>query len=135
MELTLKRQPSSFFSTPGDLLIGDVWQCYTLEDIVRAPGVKVYGETAIPAGRYRVVWSWSPTFKCNMPELLDVPGFKGVRIHWGNWAKDTLGCLLVGLKRLPDMVGASRPAYAALLKKLVPAFQRGEEVWINVVDA
>lgn len=71
--------------------------CDILEDLARKPGVKVYGETAIPEGTYKVVLTPSPKFKRVLPLLLDVPGFTGIRIHEGNTAKDTHGCLIPGI--------------------------------------
>jgi len=72
---------------------------YCLEDTVRPNGVKVKGETAIPAGRYEVIVSMSNRFKRLMPELLDVENFSGIRIHGGNRSTDTEGCLLIGANR------------------------------------
>ena len=57
---------------------------------------KVKGQTAIPTGHYVINITYSPKYKRMMPLLLDVKGFSGIRIHSGNTAKDTEGCLLVG---------------------------------------
>lgn len=70
--------------------------------------VKVYGETAIPTGVYTVKMTYSPKYKRNMPEVLDVPGFSGIRIHSGNTAKDSLGCILLGRNTKVGMVTESR---------------------------
>jgi hypothetical protein len=67
---------------------------YTCEDRVRA--VKVYGQTAIPAGHYAVRMRVSPTWRRTMPYICGVRGFTNVMLHAGNDAGDTLGCILVG---------------------------------------
>ncbi len=79
----------------GDLFIDGEFFCHTLEDEKRADGKKVYGETAIPVGVYDIVLTVSNRFKRLMPLLLDVPMFKGIRIHGGNTSKDSHGCPLV----------------------------------------
>ena len=57
---------------------------------------KVYGETCIPYGTYKVVINKSPKFKRLMPRLLDVPHFDGILIHSGNTEKDSAGCIILG---------------------------------------
>lgn len=69
---------------------------------------KVYGETAIPAGTYQVRMTYSNRFKRIMPEVLNVPGFSGIRIHSGNTAKDSLGCILLGKNDKVGWVSNSR---------------------------
>lgn len=96
MQLYLIRNIYTQFSTIGDLLINHQIFCHTLEDVVRPLGApKVFGKTAIPAGRYQVVLTMSERFKRITPQLINVPGFTGVRIHGGNKPEDTEGCLLV----------------------------------------
>lgn len=85
----------------GEMLVDGKHFAYTLEDVSR--DVKVYGETAIPAGEYDVVVTMSTRFKKELPLLQDVVGFGGVRIHGGNTAKDTLGCILIGKDQYPAM--------------------------------
>ena len=141
MNLELRRHPSSANSTIGLLYIENVFECFTLEDIVReVPGEpieswKVPGKTAIPAGRYRITITPSMRFKRDLPLLNDVPGFKGVRIHTGNTSEDTEGCILVGDQMAADAVVQSRVAFAELFDKLKAALNNWEEVWMAVKPA
>lgn len=130
MELLLLREPSTRNATEGALYVRE---CFTLEDPVRAE--KIAGKTAIPAGRYRVIINRSQRFGKDLPLLLDVPGFTGVRIHAGNTSADTEGCVLIGQTQTsPDdnYIGASRAAMNALMPKLRAALARGEEVWLEI---
>ena len=128
MKLTLVREPSANERTFGVLFVDGVFECHTLEDVVRAE--KVAGVTAIPPGLYRVVVSWSPRFQKRLPLLENVPGFSGVRIHAGNSARDTEGCILPGLVRDGDRVLQSRTAFMRLFEKL----ERGP-AWLTIVSA
>ena len=69
-----------------------------------------------------------------MPELLDVPYFKYIRIHWGNDKEDTDGCILVGFNKVKGKVIKSKEAYKKLMELLEPAFKNGEEVYIYISD-
>ena len=135
MNLKLQRLPSNEDCTHGLLAIDGVCECYTLEDVVRE--TKIPGKTAIPAGKYRVVISWSIRFKRELPLLLDVPGFSGIRIHAGNTSADTEGCILVGQQRsrFGNTILNSRAALAPLQEKIQAALDAGEEVWIEVLPA
>jgi hypothetical protein len=125
-ELLLIRKWKTDKATVGELYLNGTFECFTLEDVVRPE--KIYGETAIPAGRYRVVFSMSPRFKQVLPLLWEVPNYTGVRIHAGNTAKDTEGCILVGQERGVNSVGKSRAALEALLAKL------SDPCWITITD-
>lgn len=131
MNLTLNREPSADGATIGELLIDDKHECWTLEDVVRPDGEKVPGKTAIPAGRYRVIITHSNRFNTPLPLLLAVPGFEGIRIHPGNTAVDTEGCILVGRTRDTAFVGESRLAFASLFDKIKAGCSAGE-VWITI---
>lgn len=132
MDIEIKRIYKGAEYTVGRLSIDGKYFCDTLEDTVRAPGVKVRGKTAVPAGRYRVVLTESPRFKRILPLLVDVPNFEGVRIHPGNTAKDTEGCLLVGFNQVKGKVVASRATFQKLFEKLWAADQAGEEIWTEI---
>lgn len=119
MELALKRKWLTPRSTIGELSIDGVFECFVLEDRYRPPPeVKVSRETCIPCGRYEVQVTYSPRFQRPLPLLLDVPGFSGVRIHPGNKASDTEGCLLPGLQRGADTVLQSKLAFDGLFLRL-----------------
>lgn len=117
--------------TIGRLSIDGLFQCYTLEDCVRS-GPKVPGQTAIPAGRYEVIVNQSVRFRRNLPLLLNVPGFSGVRIHAGNDAGDTEGCVLLGMKRDVDSVLDSRVALEMVQGKIQAAIAAKEPVWMEI---
>ncbi len=113
--------------------------CDTLEPTWRdyAYGAyKVKGRSAIPEGRYAVVISWSPKFKMWLPILLGGPEFnkqwQGIRIHAGNTAKDTQGCILVGRNQRVGEVLESRKWLYELKQKIVEAKGRGEAVWLTI---
>ena len=119
--------------TIGNLYINDKFFCNTLEDPVRklpkecpytSKGEicqceeKINRQTAIPAGKYKVVLSYSNRFNKVLPELLNVPHFKGIRIHSGNTEEDTEGCILVGENSVKGQVINSRIIYTKLSKIL-----------------
>jgi len=113
----------------------DHYFCDTLEPTWRDyehGAYKVKGRSAIPEGRYAVVISYSPRFKQWLPILLGVPKFEGIRIHAGNTAKDTEGCILVGQNREVGKVLDSRKWLYELKQKIVEAKDRGEAVWITI---
>lgn len=131
MKLTLKRKTFKDTFTLGELFIDNVFFCYTVEDKVRdlkdlnkdndfddANEGKVYGETAILPGTYKVIVSMSNRFKKLMPEILGVKGFAGIRIHAGNTALDSHGCIIVGMEKTSNGVGMSRIAFTKLMGKL-----------------
>jgi len=109
MEIRLIRDIFTDTETLGKLFIDDVFFCYTLEDRLRhlkdsdsldyINNIKVKGATAIPTGKYRVILSISNRFGRLMPEVLNVKGFAGIRIHGGNDHTNSEGCILVAENR------------------------------------
>jgi hypothetical protein len=87
---------------------------------------------AIPEGSYAVVISYSPRFREWLPILLGVPAFSGIRIHAGNTAKDTQGCILVGRNQIVGKVLESRKWLYELKQKIVKAKGKGEAVWLTI---
>ena len=131
MELRLVRNRYSSTSTIGELHVDGRFECFTLEDRVRS--TKVAGATAIPPGRYEISVTWSNRFKRPLPLLMDVPDYTGVRIHTGNKADDTEGCILVGRKRLDDFVGESKLAFDPLFARIADAVRR-EKVFVEILQ-
>jgi hypothetical protein len=127
VNLVLQRRFFEPTCTIGSLVIDGVYECWILEDVERE--VKVYGETAIPLGRYRIIIDHSNRFQRLLPRLLDVPGFEGIRIHPGNRAVHTDGCLLPGQDKYADSVGHSVIAFGNLYRKLRRAT---DDIYIEV---
>lgn len=141
--------------THGRLLVDECgFFCWTLEDTDRGlrqdtpleeiARIKVKGQTAIPAGRYRVRFRVSPKFKTRpwaepqggkVAYLCDVPGFSGVCVHPGNTPEDTDGCLLVGMLHsgIRGRIFDSQATYKDLMKfYLWPAYLRGDDIWLTI---
>lgn len=153
MELRLNRRYKGPKYTIGSLYIDDIYFCDTLEDIDRGitsstslediSRKKVYGQTAIPTGTYKVNLnvvspkfkdrSWAKPYGGKVPRLMNVPGFEGVLIHPGNTDSDTSGCILVGKNTVVGKVMESTITFNGLMKKLLEAKAKGESIQINIV--
>lgn len=115
--------------------------CHTCEDEDRqleegpkhAGSTKVYGKTAIPRGKYQLITSMSPRFGRILPEVLKVPGFTGIRIHGGNTAEDSAGCILVGQIKTSTGVAKSAPTVNLIIDTIDDAAELGIETWLEIV--
>lgn len=102
----------------GRVYIDGEFFCNSLEDkdrgllqfqsVAEILSVKIAGATAIPAGDYKVTRTYSPRFKRLVPQVMNVKGFSGVRIHAGNSAADTEGCILLGYNTMIGRLSNSR---------------------------
>ena len=107
------------------------------EEVLRSP-VKTQSMKpfAIPEGRYAVVVTWSPKFKMYLPLLVGDQVFnglfQGIRIHMGNTAKDTAGCILVGRNQIVGRLLESRKWLYELKQLIVAAKARNEPVWLTI---
>lgn len=142
MELRVERLWPRENYTIGRLYVNNEFFSNTLEDKIidkDKSGAfdngekKVYGESAIPYGKYKVIYNWSPKFGRNLPRLLDVPHFEGILIHSGNTAKDSAGCILVGKNTSKGMLSESRYTSDKLNEIIDAAQKRGEEITIEIV--
>ena len=140
MNLKLIREEFPTY-TKGILFIDNNKFCETLEDTNRDLNrnskfdngeIKVYGETCIPYGTYKVRVSYSPKFKRELPEILNVNNFSGVRIHKGNKISDTLGCILCGERVVNGYLYNSTPYEIKLTKLLKEAQMRNEDITLTI---
>lgn len=154
MEWILNRRYPKKDYTIGELKIDGRWFSSTLEDTDRGLNanmsldaikkVKVPDETAIPKGRYKITFTYSPKY-CNRTwakpyggkviGVANVPGFEGIRVHPGNSAAtDTSGCVLVGLNRVKGGLVDSAKTYLELVDHYVlPAVAKGEPIYLTIV--
>lgn len=153
LELLLDRKYKKETYTIGNLYVDGEWFCNTLEDkdrglsqtmpIEEINKIKVYGETAIPTGRFVVrmdivspkyngVKWYKDNFGGRMPRLESVKGFSGILIHSGNTALDSNGCILVGMNKAKGKVLDSRATFQKLWNILEQARKAGKTIYLTV---
>ena len=153
LELLLDRKYKNETYTIGNLYVAGEWFCNSMEDKDRGLSqtmpleeikeTKVYGETAIPTGRYEVrmdivspkyngVKWYKDNFGGRMPRLENVKGFSGILIHSGNTALDSNGCILVGMNKAKGKVLDSRATFQKLWKILEQARKAGKTIYLTV---
>jgi len=150
MELLLTRNTFTTKSTIGNLtdldgrllIAASAKPIYMLEDRDRGLSAsmtlseivskKVHAQTAIPAGRYEIIISFSNRFKRPLPLLLDVPGYAGIRIHNGSFPEHTEGCLLPGLVKGVDSVTQSRDFFNKKLFPWIESVLKKEKMFITI---
>lgn len=153
MDLQVIRFSSQKDSTLGMLMnkasTGLSFVCFTIEDEYRT--VKVYNETRIPAGKYKVklrsegsfhekyLAKFGADFHKGMLWVTDVPNFEYILIHIGNSDDDTAGCLLVGNTSQQNIteegtIGGSTEAYKRIYPQIRDAILEGKDVFIEYVD-
>ena len=143
MELYSYRKYKNEHTTISTLTIGnDLF--YILEDKDRGltsdmplsaiRNKKIKTKTAIPTGRYELAWTWSPSFKKYTLQLLNVPGFDGIRIHVGNGSIDTDGCLLPGLRTNNTTSVLDSAKALEKLEALICPLLKKQKVYITIKD-
>lgn len=142
MLLTTVRNIFTTKSTGGATLINGERFCCCQEDVVRAPGVKIYGETAIAPGSYKVGIRRSASFErqvlCLYTDadwVLKGGGiqFQYIYLHGGNNAGDSKGCILVAFDRGDDET-IYNSAESALFNTVNAAIDSGESVICQVIN-
>lgn len=144
LNLKLERKWKKEKYTIGNLYVNGVFFSNVLEDTVRGlrqdmtpeeiQKIKIHGQTAIPSGRYEIRVTLSARFRRQLPILLNVPGYAGVRIHPGNTDANTEGCLLPGKNDRVGQVSNSRATMAALQNQIEEAIYQNSKVYIEIVD-
>lgn len=135
MDLLLTRFKASDKATIGTLAVDNEFFCYTLEDALRWPGQKIPDRTAIDPGDYPVIIDFSNRFQREMPHVMDVPNFEGIRIHQGNTDADTSGCILVGSDYSgDDFISNSVKTFDLLFVKLRNALATGGKITLHIVE-
>ena len=148
MNITVDRKWKKDTYTIGKIFIDGKYFADTVEDrdrglsdnmpVAKINSLKVYGKTAIPTGTYLIKMLYSPKFATrpwgkryegNVPQIMDVKGFSGVRIHPLNTAEDSLGCIGVGRNLEKGKILKSTEYYYKLLDNyILPALKRREIV-------
>ena len=105
--LTLVRYTRTETAVLGSLYLNGAFICYTLENAAKA----------IPCGMYTVQNSKSPKLKRELPLLHNeqVPASRGIRIHRGNTANDSQGCVIVGMGRSAEKSSLTESTNAELM--------------------
>ena len=105
--LTLVRYTRTDEAILGSIYLNGAFVCYTLEN----------ADKAIPCGMYTVQNSKSPKFKRELPLLHNarVPSSRGIRIHRGNTANDSQGCVLVGMGRSTEKSSVTESTNAEVI--------------------
>ena len=107
----------------------------TVEEVLADRNLlKAIKPCAIPEGEYRVSMTYSPRYKTQLPLITGDSCFnslwQGIRIHAGNTAKDTQGCILVGENKIVGMVLNSR-----LTLTKVKNILKGKSVSLKIIDS
>lgn len=142
MKLKLVRRYLGPEYTIGSLFIDEKYFCDTIEDKVRdynkdgdlldAGETKIFGETAIPYGTYQVDLTMSPKFKRVLPLVMGVRHFTGIRIHRGNTAGDSHGCILPGLNKKKGQVINSTSYEMKIIEKMLFALKNGDGITLEI---
>jgi len=93
---------------------------------------KIYGKTAIPAGRYRVLYTMSPKLGRMLPLIVGVYGFSGIRIHGGKNANWSEGCPCVGENKKPGELVNYKHWETVICQMIEKAINEGRKVFITI---
>lgn len=144
--ITVQRKQQVNGATIGVMTIPGTGNCYTLED--KHNEKKVWGETRIPAGKYRLQFRKEgrfhaiyrdrfPDMHLGMIEIVGIPGYKWVLIHCGNTKEDTAGCILVG-ERVDTKAGTITSGSSTIAYKriypVIATLMKQDPTYIEIFD-
>ena len=115
------------FGTVGDTILKTTIQIPNLIEYKGTPLLTKVGPALVNEGTFTII-----RFKRVMPHILDVPNFKGVRIHAGNTRADTEGCILLGSYGQEGMVIESKVTTDRFNALITDVLDNGEDIWITV---
>ena len=104
---------------------------HTLEPVKRLDYEK---PRCINPGKYRIEMEWSAAFDMVLPELKGVPDFEEIKLHRGNWPKNTKGCILPGVGGGTGYVNDSRIAMKQIIEILNKAAAEHYSLWIEIIE-
>lgn len=150
MKIKVDRKWKKEKYTIGRLYINGEFICNTIEDTDRGltqsmseeeiKSKKIYGKTAIPSGRYKILMNVvSPKFsqkefymnvcKGKVPRLEGIKGFSGVLIHSAATADNVEGCIGVGFNTEIGRLTSIKEAFEKVYSKLSSS---KEDIWITI---
>ena len=119
--------------TLGDLSMNGKPLCKTIE----LPWIfNRRGTSCIPKGKYKMAYTYSPSFRRNTWRLLNVPDRDGILIHVANYTRQLRGCIAPCLTHADIdgdgvMDGASSATALDLVEQaLLPYREKGYEIEI-----
>ena len=142
MKVTVIREPvirpdKGEAFTPGRMYVNGLHFGFTCEDEDRqleTIGIKekVHGRTGISRGTYPLEVTFSNRFQRELPYVSGVVGFEGIRIHGGNRAEDSLGCILLGQVRTATGIAQCANTVNRLVAMIKAAEEKRELSWLEV---
>ena len=123
--------------TPGRMYVNGLHFGFTCEDEDRrleTVGIKekIHGRTGIQRGTYPLEVTFSQRFQRELPYVAGVLGFEGIRIHGGNRAEDSLGCILLGQVRTATGIAQCAATVNRLIAMIKAAEDKRELCWLEV---
>jgi len=146
MKITHYRLDNNQTSCRGVIYIDDTLFGFVMEDPVRTKKIK--DVTAIPAGKYEIIYQENITPKTQAYRqkydwfgkhlmLKDIPNYKTVYDHIGNYPTNTEGCRLINnIMTANDVkqLGQSTPTFKRYYLKVTAALDRGDKVETEIIN-